>query len=224
MARNFERNQPVALEAADAGAESRRCARDSRPAPKPRLPAASARARWSLPLVAVRCSGSGSGRLISGAISGPGALLALEVQQVALFGAAILLPPFLFMAIATAFALAPSHGTAWREALHGATDNLFTTDESISRSAARLGRAVRRELDALNAGLDGAFAALRALETALENQIVALDDAGARAEVRGETIAARLTQESQRLESVSEHLDRCRVARHRNRGGPCPRN
>ena len=136
---------------------------------------------------------------------GPRGLLALEVQQIALFGAAILLPPLLFVAVATAFALAHRMGRA-AEALQGATDNLFTTDESISRSAARLGRAVRHELDALNAGLDGAFGRLRALETALQNQIVALDDAGARAEVRGEAIAARLTQERQRLESVSETL------------------
>src|SRR6185503_3505678 len=102
-------------------------------------------------------------------------LRGLEIQQYALFGAAILLPPLLFIAIAGAFGLAHRMGRM-AEALQGATENLFVTDESIARSAARLGRAVRHELDALNAGLDGAYGRLRALETALENQIAAMDE------------------------------------------------
>ena len=132
-------------------------------------------------------------------------LRGLQIQQIALFGAAIIFPPLLFAAVAGAFALAHRMGRM-AEALQGATENLFVTDESISRSAARLSRAVRHELDALNAGLDGAYGRLRALEGALESQIAAMDEAGARAEVRGEAIAARLGQESQRLESASENL------------------
>jgi hypothetical protein len=204
MARNFEQSQPVVLETADVGVESQPLRAESRPLPRPQAPS-----RFGVRAVGFAVVAGffwiGVWAAYLWGYLGPRGLLALEMQQVALFGAAILLPPLLFVAVATSFALAHRMGRV-AEALQDATDNLFTTDESISRSAARLGRAVRHELDALNAGLDGAFGRLRALETALQNQIVALDDAGARAEVRGEAIAARLTQESQRLESVSETL------------------
>ena len=122
-----------------------------------------------------------------------------------MFSAAMVLPPVLFVAIAMAFARA-SQMSRTAEALRGAAEHLFTADETASRSAVKLGRAVRRELDALNAGLDGAFGRMRALENALENQVASLEEAGARAEVRGEAIAARLTQESRRMETLGDHL------------------
>ena len=201
MMRNFDRNQTVMLQAANTEEleEPRTQAR----------PAARAPSRFPILTFAFAAVLSAFwigvwGAYLWGYFQSKG-LANLELQQEAMFAGATLLPPLLFFAIASAFARASQMGRT-AEALQSAAEYMFTADETASRSAVKLGRAVRRELDALNAGLDGAFGRLRALETALENQVAALEEAGARAEVRGEAIAARLTQESRKLESLGDNL------------------
>ena len=127
------------------------------------------------------------------------------LSTLALIAAAIILPPFLFLAFAAALA----RSAAMSEATHliiAASDRLFSADETAANSAARLARLVRRELDGLNNGLDAAFQRIRTMEMVLEKQIATLDDAGARAQVRGDTIASRLSQESQRIEALGDGL------------------
>jgi hypothetical protein len=136
---------------------------------------------------------------------GPAGLAALDLQQMAIQAAAVLLPPLLFLAVAAALARAAAMQAA-AEAMLAASERLFAADETAARSAARLSRAVRRELDTLNTGLDAAFQRVRSLESLIEHQIAALDEAGARAEVRGDSIALRLGQENQRIELLSNAL------------------
>jgi hypothetical protein len=136
---------------------------------------------------------------------GPVGLLTLPLSTKALVATGTLLPPFLFLAVASALARSVAMSESTR-LLMIATDRLFAADETTANNAARLARVVRRELDGLNTGLDVAFQRMRTLEAVLEKQISTLDDAGARAQVRGDSIAARLNQESHRLETLGDHL------------------
>jgi hypothetical protein len=136
---------------------------------------------------------------------GPAGMAGLSPVRLVLLGAVALFPPLLFVALASALARSVAMGEAAR-VLVAATDRLFAADEAAAHDAARLARLIRRELDGLNAGLDGAHQRMRALEQVLEAQIAGLDEAGARAEVRGQVIAERLSRETSRVETLGEGL------------------
>ncbi|HVW74166.1 MAG TPA: hypothetical protein VHC39_11045 [Rhizomicrobium sp.] len=136
---------------------------------------------------------------------GPQGLAHLTLAAKAAFIGGIFIPPLLFMGFAAALARSAAMTDATRLLL-ATSERLFAADETAASNAARLARVVRRELDGLNTGLDVAFQRMRTLEAVLEKQISALDDAGARAQVRSDTIAARFHQENTRLETLGDQL------------------
>jgi hypothetical protein len=137
-----------------------------------------------------------------GYFGGSAGILALPIYQLALLAMAVILPPALIVVTAWTFTRGQIMSAA-TGALVETTERLFSTDETAARTAARLGRSVRRELDALNTGIDGAFTRLRALESVLQTQIAALDEASARAEVRTGAVADRLSSERQQLDTLT---------------------
>jgi hypothetical protein len=130
----------------------------------------------------------------------------LDPQLMSFVAVVTFLPPLLVIAMTFALARAQTLSETARY-LANVSDRLTSADESAVQSAQRLGRAVRRELDALSSGLDGAFGRMRALETALQDRLAQLEDAGARAAVRAETIAQRLHAERDGIEELSTRLD-----------------
>jgi hypothetical protein len=200
MARTF--GQPVVVE------------RPQEPAAPPSTPAANLPHPRKSPFAAIAVATGitlslfwlGTGGAFVWGWLGPRGLNALDMSTKALIAAALLLPPFLFVAVSAALARSAAMSDATRLML-AATEKLFSADETAANNAARLARSVRRELDGLNTGLDVAFQRMRTMEAVLEKQISTLDDAGARAQVRGDTIASRMHQESQRLESLGDALN-----------------
>ena len=109
MVRNFERNQPVLLEPTEAGGESPPFYGEGLPqftAPTP--------GRFGILAVLFALVASvfwiGAWSAYLWGYLGLKGLLTLDLPQIALFAAAIVLPPLLFVAIAAAFALAHRMG------------------------------------------------------------------------------------------------------------------
>jgi hypothetical protein len=156
-------------------------------------------------MVAALWAGS-AGAYLWGYFQSLSAIATLDLQFLSFALITTFLPPLLF--IVSGYAVS----RAWNmeaSAVHLAsvTERITTADESAAVNAQRLGRTVRRELDAMSAGLDAVFGRLRALETALEDRVAELEDASARAGVKAETIAQRLQAERESIEQLTRRMD-----------------
>lgn len=129
-----------------------------------------------------------------------------DIQFLAFALIVTFLPPLLFIAAGYAVSRAQSMQESAAR-LATVSERLTTADESAAGNAQRLGRTVRRELDAMSAGLDAVFGRLRALETALEDRVAQLEDASARAGVKAESIAQRLQTEREGIEQLTRRMD-----------------
>lgn len=190
-----------------AGQESEETAKDRLAAARIREPK-SARVRASLAfaaIVAMLWAGAASA-FLWGYFQTLSALATLDLQFLSFAMIVTFLPPLLF--IAAGYAVSRANIMEENAAyLASVSERMTTTDESAAVNAQRLGRTVRRELDAMSAGLDGVFGRFRALETALEDRVAELEDASARAGVKAEAIAQRLQGERESIEQLTRRMD-----------------
>ncbi len=86
------------------------------------------------------------------------------------------------------------------------TARLIEPEASAGREITRIGRAVRRELDALNAGLEGALARVRTLESSITDRVRGIEDAARGLEERGDAIRASFREERESLSAFTSAL------------------
>ncbi len=83
---------------------------------------------------------------------------------------------------------------------------LIEPDATAGREISRLGRAVKREIDALNAGFDGALTRMRSLESAVAERLSGIEETVRKLDERGEAIRAALREERDTLASFAASL------------------
>ena len=93
---------------------------------------------------------------------------------------------------------------------------LIEPDAAAGREIQRLGRAVRREIDALNTGLEGALIRVRTLESSIAERLASVEETARSLEERGDAIRTTLREERESLASVAHTLssDADRMSEH----------
>ncbi|MCC6921051.1 MAG: hypothetical protein IT548_17785 [Alphaproteobacteria bacterium] len=83
---------------------------------------------------------------------------------------------------------------------------LIEPEAASGREITRVGRAVRREIDALNAGLEAALVRVRTLESSIGDRLRSVEETARSLEDRGEAIRASLREERETLAAFAATL------------------
>ncbi len=83
---------------------------------------------------------------------------------------------------------------------------LAEPEEQAAREITRIGRAVRREIDALNTGLEGALGRVRTLESLAAERLAEIEQSAAAIDEKSETIRSHLREEREQLAALALSL------------------
>lgn len=83
---------------------------------------------------------------------------------------------------------------------------LAEPEEQAAREITRIGRAVRREIDALNTGLEGALGRVRTLESLAAERLAEIEQSAAAIDEKSETIRSHLREEREQLSALALSL------------------
>lgn len=83
---------------------------------------------------------------------------------------------------------------------------LAEPEEQAAREITRIGRAVRREIDALNTGLEGALGRVRTLESLAAERLAEIEQSAAAIDEKSEIIRAHLREEREQLSALALSL------------------
>ena len=149
---------------------------------------------------------------------GPDGVLTLPMRELAVIAIGMLGPVLLAMLVAAVLQRTESMRLT-AERLQTMAQRLVRPEETAAREVTRVGRAVRREVDALNAGLETAAMRASLIEKAVDDRLQKLQAVLAEAERRAAAMTETLDGGRSRLAETADHLARETVTIERTLAG-----
>ena len=136
---------------------------------------------------------------------GKDGLIALPLHWQALIAGAVSVPIVLVWLLAIVSRRAEALRLTGEE-LAAIAARLAEPEDAAAREIVRIGRAVRREIDALNAGLENALGRAHALETVVDERTSAIEKTSAEVAGRVDSVRDALREERERLGELAQNL------------------